>query len=734
MSNIQVTPDEFGTAHDPLFAGPGEMRARCRATDWRATSLGPVAAWPPSLRTIVATMLASRHPMFLWWGPDLIQIFNDAYRPSFGDDGRHVRALGARGSEFWTEIWGIIGPQIDQVMAGGPATWHEDQLVPILRNGTIEDVWWTYGYSPAFDDDGNVGGVLVVCQETTARVRAAAELQVVNKKLEVERSRLEYAFQQAPAFLAVLRGAPLAFEFVNEAFYRLVGRRELVGKVLLDAIPEARGQDFEELLNNVVETGEPFVGKEMPLAVQRTAGSGPEERLLDFVYFPLVEADGSRSGVICHGVDVTGHVTHRRESDRARKEAEAARERTARLQALTSSLSTSATVDEIGRAIVAGAESLLGAVGIVVARVTHGGDELEIVSENDMPGDIRDQWRRFPITAHAPLAHAARTGEALFIESREDFAARYPELVDLQIATGHHANIVIPLIVDDRTLGVIGAAFDDPRTFDNDDRAAALNLARQCAQALDRARLFEAERDARSNAEAANRAKGEFLAVMSHELRTPLNAIDGYAELMELGIRGPLTELQRDDLGRIRKSQRHLLGLINGVLNYARAEAGAVRYDVADVSVDDVLVTCEALVALQVNAKGIQFDIVEREPGLTVRADGEKLQQILLNLLTNSLKFTDRDGHLSLGCTATATQVNFAVSDTGRGIAANQLARVFEPFVQIDARLTRTQEGVGLGLAISRDLARGMGGDITAVSTIGVGSTFTLSLPRGETN
>jgi PAS domain S-box-containing protein len=239
----------------------------------------------------------------------------------------------------------------------------------------------------------------------------------------------------------------------------------------------------------------------------------------------------------------------------------------------------------------------------------------------------------------------------------------------------------------------------------------------------------EAER-ARADAEAANRAKGEFLAIMSHELRTPLNAIDGYAELMELGIRGPLTEQQRADLGRIRTSQRHLLGLINGVLNYSRIEAGAVRYAVEAVPVAETLSTCEALTAPQARARELTLGWRGCDATLCARGDQEKVQQIVLNLLSNSVKFTERGGRVELACEARGGDVVITVTDTGRGIPADRLEQVFEPFVQVDASRTRTQEGVGLGLAISRDLARGMGGDLTAESTPGEGSTFTLTLAR----
>jgi signal transduction histidine kinase len=230
-------------------------------------------------------------------------------------------------------------------------------------------------------------------------------------------------------------------------------------------------------------------------------------------------------------------------------------------------------------------------------------------------------------------------------------------------------------------------------------------------------------------AEEANRAKGQFLATMSHELRTPLNAIGGYADLMEMGLRGPVTDVQREDLARIQASQRHLLGLINEVLNYAKLETGTVQYDLVDVAVSEALASAEALVAPQAQAKGLALEVDSREEEMWVRADPEKLRQILANLLSNAVKFTPPGGEVRLWCSASGPDACFQVRDSGIGITPDKLEAIFEPFVQIRSDLTRTEEGTGLGLAISRSIAEAMDGALTVKSVPGEGSTFTLRLP-----
>ncbi len=237
--------------------------------------------------------------------------------------------------------------------------------------------------------------------------------------------------------------------------------------------------------------------------------------------------------------------------------------------------------------------------------------------------------------------------------------------------------------------------------------------------------------DAYRTVETASRAKSEFLAVMSHELRTPLNAIGGYAELLEMGLRGPVNPAQLKDLGRIREAQERLVGLIDDVLNYVRIETGRVEYELTEVKVHPALLSLETMIAPQVRALGLTYTYLRCDPALTVHADRGKVDQILINLLTNALKFTPAGGSITLSCDFDAECVRILVRDTGVGIAADRLETIFSPFVQVDKRVTRRNDGIGLGLAISRDLAVGMSGQLTAESTLGAGSTFILALPRG---
>ena len=298
-----------------FLTGGGEMGALMRAHDWSQSSLGDPRAWPQPLRTAVRLLLNTGHPMYIWWGEDGACLYNDAYRRSIGSE-RHPGSLGRPAREVWDEIWDIIGPQIEQVMSGRGATWNENQLVPITRNGRREDVYWTYSYGPIDDEaaPNGIGGVLVVCTETTQQVLA-------EQRLAAQAERQRRLFERAPGFIAVLRGPEHVFEFVNEAYVRLVNGRDVSGKTVREALPEITGQGFFELLDQVYATGERFLAQDVPVGLQSPPG-GVQERFLDFIYEPITSETGQVSGIFVEGHDVT-EAHHTQEALRANERRQA---------------------------------------------------------------------------------------------------------------------------------------------------------------------------------------------------------------------------------------------------------------------------------------------------------------------------------------------------------------------------------------------------------------------------
>jgi len=287
MDGVAPRPPSF-------LDGGGEMGAAMRAHQWAATAVGSPHEWPAPLRTMVRMMLTTNHSVFIFWGDDLTCFYNDAYAASLGPE-RHPRILGMPGSVAWSEIWPLIGPQIELVRRGQGATWHEDQLVPITRHGRIEDVFWTYRYGPIHDDDAphGVGGVLVLCYETTDRVMKDA-------RVRADLDRFQQLFEHSPGFICVVRGPEHRFQYCNPSYFALVGRGpELISRTVAEALPEVVSQGYIEMMDRVFKTGEAHSGVTALVILNGV------ERLVDFVYQPLRDTGGPVTGILVQGIDVT---------------------------------------------------------------------------------------------------------------------------------------------------------------------------------------------------------------------------------------------------------------------------------------------------------------------------------------------------------------------------------------------------------------------------------------------
>jgi signal transduction histidine kinase len=345
----------------------------------------------------------------------------------------------------------------------------------------------------------------------------------------------------------------------------------------------------------------------------------------------------------------------------------------------------------------------------------------------DRAGDTVDAMSALVTDRPTVVSHEA--GTALML------AAHGEENVRILREIGFGSLLAVPLIVRARVQGAITfvSREGDP-PFTTEEVALAVDVAARCAMALDNARLYREADVLRVAAENANRSKTDFLGAMSHELRTPLNAIGGFAELMEMGIQGPVSEKQRVALARIKANQEHLLVLITEILNFVRLESGRMEYRIVEVSLADAFTDVTGMLSVAIAERGLIVHGPRCDGSVVALADADRVRQILVNLLMNAVKYTPLNGGtITLTCTIAGDTVIAQVTDTGPGMPLDKLESIFEPFVQLTSGLADRRGGVGLGLAISRDLARAMHGDLTVESTVGTGSQFTLTLPRATT-
>ncbi|MDB5751386.1 MAG: putative histidine kinase, hybrid [Ramlibacter sp.] len=510
------------------------------ATDWAATPLGPVAGWPRSLRIAVSICLNSRFPMFVWWGPSLVNIYNDAYIPVLGQ--RHPQAFGQPARQSWSDIWDVVGLQADEVMVHGRASWNERVLLVMERNGYPEDTWFTWSYSPIHDDEGGIGGLFCACTEETGAVLAERERDRLVREAQDAAHTLRTWFDDAPGFVALLRGPRFVFELANKAYYQLVGHRDIMGRPVLEALPEVREQGFVELLEQVYRTGKPFVGRGMALQVQPQPGGPAVLRFVDFVFQPVHDADGQVAGIFAQGHDATEQV--------------------------------------------------------------------------------------------------------------------------------------------------------------------------QGARAL----------------QDADRRKDDFLATLAHELRNPLAPIRQAA----LVARNDAPR-QAWALGVIERQVGHMALLLDDLLDVSRISRGKLELRLRRVELREVVDAAVETVRPLLQAKRHQLHVRLPPGAAPLLVDPVRLAQVVSNLLSNAGKYTDAGGRIELEAGMADGVLTLRVRDNGIGLSAQDRPEIFEMFSQVASAIDRSENGLGIGLALTRGLVQLHGGRIDAASDgPGKGSEFIVTLPTRQ--
>ncbi|GAB4028894.1 hypothetical protein GCM10028773_64070 [Spirosoma koreense] len=700
-----------------------------RRYDWVSSPLGTPNHWPVSLRAAVGIVLHSRFPMFLWWGADLIQFYNDAYRPSLGQLGKHPTALGQRGDACWPETWPVIKPLIDQVLAGGEATWSEDQLIPIYRNGRLEDVYWTFSYSAAYGDEGQINGVFVTCTETTQAVLA-------RRAFERSQTAFQHAIAQAPVATALFRGPQFVIELANEQVLAYWGRSrmEVIDKPLFEALPEAAGQGFEELLTGVLMNGHRFVANELAVKIQRAGKL--EQTYIDFVYEPYREIDGTISGVTVVCVEVTEQVLARQQLHQAQASLQSAMA-VAQLGIWQVDLATNQVeVDERCREIFGfGAEE-----GLTLERI----QQIIDPGYRSLATEALTTALREPTATAEYYLIQPSTKQQIWIRSistlqQDADGSRYVKSV-VQDLTG-----LKQAVTDIEGLnGQLNQTLSQLRDSEARYRLLSVDLEQQVQLRTQELTVSNADLlDLNGLLVRSNENLEKFAYIASHDLQEPLRKIQQFGDLLKTRYAATtgdeLVYLERMQLAASRMST-----LIRDLLSFSRI---ATRRDLItpvplNEVVDQALTNLE-LVLAETNAS-VHVALLPTIPG-----DATQLGQLFQNLLSNALKFRRKDvsgdwvtpqieihGQLispdelpALVKPARQVQTYYLIeiSDNGIGFEEKYLDRIFQIFQRLHGKGEFT--GTGIGLAICEKVVANHGGAITATSQVGQGTTFLIYLP-----
>jgi PAS domain S-box-containing protein len=694
---------DAGTSFDPLsfLAGGGELGDMLRARDWTSSPLGPPVGWPQPLKTLVGVMLNSNQPMFIAWGEQRTMLYNDCYAPLLGL--RHPAALGARFGDVWHDIMPVVGPILDKALAG-EATHMPDLALVTERNGFWEEAHFAFSYTPVRDESGAVAGMFCACSETTRTVQA-------ERRRLGESEQLQRLFARAPGFMAVVRGPEHVFEMANASFLQLVGRHSITGMSVREALPEVAGQGFISLLDELYRTGDPFTGKGVEILLRPSPDEPAQPRLLDFVYQPIVEADGSVSGIFVEGYDVTERI----EAERALRESEE------RFRLIANSAPVPMWVTRLDRSrgfVNQAYADFLGvsydeALNFDWRTVVHPEDGERLVRES-LAGEA--SLRPFRLEAR----YRRSDGEWRWLRSESQ--PRWD-------SQGEH-------------VGFIGVAHDITESKQGEAALRQLNetLERRVAErtadlrsALEQLQTEMAERvrveDALRQAQKME-AVGQLTGGIAHDFNNLLTPIVGGLQFVASRVDDPRTK--RIAEAALESAQRGAK-LTGQLLAFSRVQ----RISMAPVDVNKVITNLTELLRHAVGDR-IAVEFALDEHAGHARCDANQLENALLNLAINARDAIEDGGTLTLTSELNHIEgasdvvpgdyVRISVSDTGQGMPPEVAARATEPFFSTK----EVGKGTGLGLAQVYGIAQQAGGTLRIESAVGRGTTVHILLPAAE--
>ncbi len=706
-SSFNAIPTDQAPSLDFLEGG-GEMGLLIRRFDWESSPLGPPVQWAQSLRTALRIMLACDHPMLVMWGPDLIQFYNDAFRPSIGSD-RHPSSLGQPAREAWAEIWHIQGPKLMQVIEGRGAVRQENAYIPITRNGRKEEVYWTYSYNPIDDPTAQhgVGGILVICTDTTRQVQAIT-------RLTEENERFAELFAQAPTFMAVLRGPNHRIELTNPGYDRLIGYREVVGKTVEEALPEAVSQGYLEILNQVYRTGVAYSSVGARYAMQTRADGPVDERYVDFVYQPIRDSQGQVTGIFVEGVDVTA-----RHFGEVRRDA---------LFSLTSRLQD---IDDVGEIAYVAAEIIGTTLG--VSRVGYGSidpeaETLHVERDWTAPG-VATLAGTLQLRDYGSFIDSLKRGELIQIDDvRKD--PRTAEASEALEGKSARAFVNLPIVEHGCLRAVLFVNHAEVRNWTAEDTQFISEVGARTRTTVERMRNTAELREREAQLRESDRRKDEFIATLAHELRNPLAPIRNGLEIARLAGEAREHELLQNTLEMMDRQLNHVIRLVDDLMDVGRINSGKVELKRGRIGLNEVLTRSIESVQTIVEAHRHQLEVGLGSSPLHVDGDFDRLSQVFSNLISNAAKYTDDGGTISVTTFEDDGFAVVAVEDTGIGIPPEELPKVFDLFSQVRSHQGRAEGGLGIGLALVRRILDLHGATISAQSEgIGRGSRFVVRLP-----